>query len=73
MKTTLDIPESMLEEAMRLSGAKTKRTVVLSALEEYTRRLKMKALASRLGDSVTFMSHDELMSLRTGETPDDLG
>lgn len=35
MKTTLDIPESMLEEAMRLSGEKTKRTVVLSDLEEY--------------------------------------
>lgn len=71
MKTTLDIPESILEEAMRLSGAKTKRTVVVTALEEYTRRLKLKALASRLGNSDTFMSHGELMSLRTREIPDD--
>ena len=67
MKTTLDIPEKMLKEAMRLSGAKTRQTVVLNALDDYTRRLRMKSLARRLGNSDSFMSHRELMALRSQE------
>ncbi|MFA7345179.1 MAG: type II toxin-antitoxin system VapB family antitoxin [Terrimicrobiaceae bacterium] len=68
MKTTLDIPEPLITEAIRLSGAKTKRAAVLKALEEYTRRAGMKALARTLGDSDSFMDHEQLMALRAQET-----
>ncbi|MFM7375377.1 MAG: type II toxin-antitoxin system VapB family antitoxin [Chthoniobacterales bacterium] len=70
MKTTLDIPNDLLEEAMRISGAKTKRAVVLTALADLARRGRMRSLAGRLGDSPTFMTPAQLDSLRVRETPE---
>ncbi|RPJ58748.1 MAG: DUF2191 domain-containing protein, partial [Acidobacteria bacterium] len=45
MKTTVDIPEEMLREAMRHSGAATKKEAVRLAIEEYNRRKRMARLA----------------------------
>ena len=70
MKTTLDIPHELLEEAMRVSGAKTKRATVLTALGDLARRGRMRDLADRLGDSPTFMTPTQLDSLRVRETPE---
>lgn len=70
MKTTLDIPNDLLEEAMRVSGAKTKRAVVLTALGDLARCGRMRDLADRLGDSPTFMTPAQLDSLRVRETPE---
>jgi len=70
MKTTLDIPNNLLDEAMRVSGAKTKRAAVLAALGDFARRGRMRVLADRLGDSVTFMTSTQLHSLRVRETPE---
>lgn len=69
MKTTLDIPSELLDEAMRLTGTRTKREVVLRALSELNQREKMAALAEKLGDSETFMDATELAELRARETP----
>jgi Arc/MetJ family transcription regulator len=71
MKTTLDIPDRLLEDVMKISGARTKRAVVLQALEEFRRRARMEALLSRLGRSETFMDADQLVSLRSQEMPSD--
>jgi hypothetical protein len=68
MKTTLDIPAQLLDEAMEVSGARTKREAVLRALEDYNRRAKLRVLARRLGRSTTFMSFDDLMKLRARES-----
>ena len=38
MRTTLDLPEELMKEAMKVSGAKTKTTTVCLALEDYVRR-----------------------------------
>ena len=38
MKTTVDIPEAALKDAMRFAKAKTKREAILAAVEEYNRR-----------------------------------
>jgi Arc/MetJ family transcription regulator len=70
MKTTLDIPNDLLDEAMRVSGAKTKRAAVLAALGDFARRGRMRVLADQLGDSVTFMTSTQLQSLRVRETPE---
>jgi len=70
MKTTLGIPNDLLEEVMRVSGAKTKRAVVLTALGDLARRGRMRDLADRLGDSPTFMTPAQLDSLRVRETPE---
>ncbi len=64
MKTTLDIPERLLADAMKASGATTKRDAVMRALEEFNRRDRLRKLTERLGSSDTFMSSDDLSKLR---------
>jgi Arc/MetJ family transcription regulator len=64
MKTTVDIPEKVLKEAMRFSKAGTKREAVLAALEDYNRRHRMAKLVRFLGKSDGFYSDEELQSLR---------
>ena len=64
MKTTIDIPEKVLKESMRLTKASTKREAVVKAMEEYNRRERLARLADMLGKSDTFMSYEELMEMR---------
>jgi len=64
MKTTVDIPEDDLREAMRFSRAKTKREAVVTAVRDFNRRQRMARLARHFGSSDTFMTHAELMKLR---------
>ena len=35
MKTTIDIPNKLMEDALLYSGSRTKREIVVCALEEY--------------------------------------
>lgn len=49
MKTTVDIPEKELEEAMRFLGAATKREAVVTALREFNRRNRMARLVTLSG------------------------
>lgn len=49
MKTTIDIPENELKEAMRFTKAKTKREAVVKALEEFNRRRRMAELVKYSG------------------------
>jgi Arc/MetJ family transcription regulator len=66
MKTTIDIPEKSLEEAMRHTGAKTKRDAVVTAVEEFNRRCRLAELAERLhGSCPNFMTQEELKQMRT--------
>ncbi len=44
MRTTLDLPEALLEEAMKLSHQRTKTSVIISALEEFVRRCRIQGL-----------------------------
>lgn len=38
MRTTLDLPAPLLDEALKLSHQRTKTAVIIAALEEYVRR-----------------------------------
>lgn len=49
MRTTLDIPGKLIEEAMELTGAKTKSQLVKEALEEQIARIKRKRLLTLKG------------------------
>lgn len=49
MKTTIDIPESTLADAMRFTGAKTKREAVVKALEEFNRLRRVQELVASFG------------------------
>ena len=65
MKTTVDIPEEALEEAMRLTGAKTKREAVVTAVEEFNRRRRLARLAAELGTFEGFLAQEDLKRLRS--------
>ena len=64
MKTTVDIPERMLREVIRNTGAKTKREAILTAIEEFNRRRRLAKLAARFGQFDGFISNEELGRLR---------
>ncbi len=49
MRTTLDIPEDLIAEAMKLTGAKTKSQLIKKALEEQINRIKRKKLITYKG------------------------
>jgi len=49
MKTTIDIPEKALADAMRYTGAKTKREAVVKALEEFNRLRMVESLIASFG------------------------
>jgi Arc/MetJ family transcription regulator len=49
MRTTLDIPEDLLEEARRLLGFKSKTDTVVLSLQELIRRRRIEELKSMMG------------------------
>ena len=44
MRTTLDLPEDLLNEAMKATQIKTKTRVIITALEELIRKSKISEL-----------------------------
>lgn len=50
MRTTLDIPEELLEEARGRLGFKSKTDTVVLALRELVRRQRIEELKTLLGD-----------------------
>lgn len=61
LKITIDIPESELKDAMRFTGAKTKRAAVLEALTDFNPRRRM---ASLVRHSRSFTDFPPLKDLR---------
>ena len=49
MKTTLNIPETLIKKTMALSKSKTKTKAIITALEEYIRRKKFEEIVSMEG------------------------
>ena len=49
MRTTLDLPESLIAEAMKLSHQRTKTAVIIAALEEYIRKGRIQGLKKYKG------------------------
>jgi Arc/MetJ family transcription regulator len=64
MKTTLDIPEDDLADAMRFTGAKTKREAVVTALQDFNRRRRMAELIRYAGTCSALIGVEELRSRR---------
>jgi Arc/MetJ family transcription regulator len=64
MKTTVDIPENELREAIRHTGARTKREAVVIALSELNRRRRLQKLAEKFGSLDGFMTQEELQGMR---------
>ena len=61
MKTTVDIPEKELRDAMRFTNAKTKREAIVRVLEEFNRRRRMAELVKYSGTfSDSFPTNEEI-------------
>jgi hypothetical protein len=61
MKTTVDIPDHELRDAMRFTKAKTKREAVVRVLEDFNRRRRMAELVKYAGTfSDEFPSNNEI-------------
>lgn len=64
MKTTIDIPKEDLIDALKYTGAKTKKDAVVFALKDFNRRQRLAKLAKILGTFNDFMSPDDLKKMR---------
>ncbi len=66
MKTTIDIPEAELKDAMRFLGAKTKREAVVTALQEFNRKRRMATLVEH-SDTCDFDTNAEIEDSEAAE------
>jgi Arc/MetJ family transcription regulator len=66
-KTTIDLPEDELAEAMKHTKAKTKTEAVSRAVAEYNRRERLAKLAEKLGTFRDLMTPEELRKMREME------
>jgi len=64
MKTTVDIPDSELAEAMAFTKARTKREAIVTALMDFNRRRRMAALIRHAGTCRDLIKADEIKALR---------
>lgn len=67
MKTTVDIPDNELADAMRFTRATTKREAIVTAIVEYNRRRRMAELTKRAGTCAEILTADELQRARRSE------
>ncbi len=68
MKTTIDIPEKELSDAIKFTGAKTKKEAVVTALADFNRRNRMARLVEFGGKFTHLRSNDEIESLEIEES-----
>jgi hypothetical protein len=64
MKTTIDIPDNELKEAIKYTGSKTKREAVVIALIDFNKKQRLAALAKMLGTFKDFMTQEDLNVMR---------
>jgi hypothetical protein len=67
MKTTVDIPERALREAMAHTRARTKREAIVTAVLDFNRRKRLEKLTEKLGTLEGMISREELIRVREME------
>ncbi|HMO26140.1 MAG TPA: type II toxin-antitoxin system VapB family antitoxin [Tepidisphaeraceae bacterium] len=68
MKTTVDIPDDVLKEAMALTQASSKRDAIVGAMREFIRRERAKEAVKLLGTFKTVISSEELEERRSARS-----
>ena len=64
MKTTLDIPESTLNELLNTGSFSSKKEAVNTAIEAYLQNKRIEALLEAAGSRDDFMTQEELNKAR---------
>ena len=49
MRTTLDLPDVLMQDAMKASHQKTKTAVIITALQDFVRKSRLQALKQYRG------------------------
>jgi Arc/MetJ family transcription regulator len=65
-RLSADIDPRVLQEAQRVSGAKTKRETIDRALREFIARRRMQELSCLAGEDLVDMTLEELARWRSG-------
>ena len=63
-KTTVDIPDNILNEVLLYSKKRSKKDAIIVAMSEYIQKKKMEEFASKLGTLENFITNTELQKLR---------
>ena len=70
MKTTIDIPDGTLKEALAFTGAKTKREAIVTAVERFNHLKRLEKLNARVrGQFRDFMTQSDLRAMRATDPP----
>jgi Arc/MetJ family transcription regulator len=64
MRTTIEIDDELLQEAMAVTGTKQKRRVVELALREVIRQQRVQRLVKRLGKTPLSLALSDLRRMR---------
>ncbi len=67
MRTTLEIDERLLRDAMAATGAKKKRQCIELALQEVVRQKRIERLIQRLGKTPLTIDTDDLDRMRSDD------
>jgi Arc/MetJ family transcription regulator len=60
MRTTLDLPESLVAEAMKITNIKTKTKVIITALEQLVKQSKISEIKKYKGKEDLDIDLDEI-------------
>jgi len=66
MRSTIELPDKLLQDAMELTGLKTKREVVALALEELVRQQRVSRLLALFGKGFG-LTQDDLERMRADD------
>lgn len=64
MKTTIDIPDHELEDAIKFTKARTKREAVVAAIADFNRRKRMAELVKYAGTCPDLVTPKEVQAAR---------
>jgi Arc/MetJ family transcription regulator len=67
MKTTVEIPDKELADAMRFTNARTKKEAINAAIAEFNLRKRMAGLARFSGKFDLLKSNEEIESMEKSE------
>ena len=64
MKTTVDIPDQELADAIRFTNASTKREAIVGAIVYFNQRMRMAELANYAGTCPDLITPEEVQAAR---------
>ena len=68
MRATLNLPDELINEVMKITGEKTKTKALIKVLEEYIRQMKIKKLIELSGKIEIVDVTEELENIELKET-----